>query len=168
MDSRLKRWVIIAMLLAMAIVVSYVESFIPVFIPGVKLGLANAIILIMLFEFKWYEAFVVDIFRILIVALIRGTFLAPAFLLSLSGGMLSFFIMFIFSRIKLFSPIGISVLGSIGHPLGQILMAIIILSSQEILYYLPFTLGLSVLTGILSGMVVRVYLKRSITSKFVN
>ena len=109
-----------------------------------------------------------DIFRILIVALVRGTFLAPAFLLSLSGGMLSFFIMFIFSRIKLFSPIGISVLGSIGHALGQILMAIIILSSQEILYYLPFTLGLSVLTGILSGMVVRVYLKRSITSKFIN
>lgn len=168
MDSRLKRWVIIAMLLAMAIVVSYVESFIPVFIPGVKLGLANAVILIMLYEFKWYEAGIVDILRIVIVALIRGTLLGPAFLLSLSGGILSYAMMFIFSRIKVFSPIGVSVLGSIGHASGQILMAIIILGSQQILYYLPFIAALSVLTGILSGMVVRVYLKRSITKRFIN
>ena len=71
--SIVKRWSIIAMLLAMAIVLSIVESFIPVFIPGVKLGLANVIILIMLYEFKSSEAFVVQLLRILIASLLRGT-----------------------------------------------------------------------------------------------
>ena len=93
MNNNLKRLMIIAMLLAAAIVINYLESFIPIFIPGVRLGLANAIILIMLYEFKWYEALAVDILRILLVSLIRGTFLSPTFFMALSGGMLSFLIM---------------------------------------------------------------------------
>ena len=89
----LLRLSIIAMLLAVAIVLSYLESFIPIWIPGVKLGLANVIILIMLYEFKFYEAGIVDILRILVVALIRGTFMSPTFFMSLSGGILSYFVM---------------------------------------------------------------------------
>ncbi|MBO5542738.1 MAG: Gx transporter family protein, partial [Acholeplasmatales bacterium] len=83
----IKRISIIAMLLAMAIVVSVLESFIPMFIPGFKLGLANVIILIMLYEFKVGEAFSVQILRIVIVGLLRGTFLSPIFLMSLAGGL---------------------------------------------------------------------------------
>ena len=79
MNKSLKRWMIIAMLLAMAVILGYIESFIPIFIPGVKLGLANVIILIMLYEFKFYEAFIVDILRILVVALIRATLMTPTF-----------------------------------------------------------------------------------------
>ncbi len=168
MSSNLKRLTIIAMLLAMAIVVNYVESFIPVFIPGVRLGLANVIILIMLYEFKWYEALAVDLFRILLVALIRGTFLSPTFFMALSGGMLSFLIMLLFSRIKVFSKIGVSVLGSLSHATGQILIAMVLLESVDLVYYLPFIAVLSVGTGILSGMVTSLYLKRSITNKFID
>ena len=137
MDKKLKRWMIIGMLLAISIVVSYLESFIPIFIPGVKLGLANAIILIMLYEFKWYEAFIVDILRILVVSFVRGTFLTPTFLMSITGGILSYLIMLLFSRIKLFSSVGVSVLGSLAHVSGQILIASILIDSIDIFYYLP-------------------------------
>lgn len=167
MDKRLKRWMIIGMLLAMAVVVSYLESFIPIFIPGVKLGLANAIILIMLYEFKWFESFTVDILRILVVSFIRGTFLTPTFWMSFSGGVVSFLVMLLFSRFKLFSPIGVSILGSLAHACGQVAIAMVMLESVNILYYLPFIMLLSLGTGILSGFISRSYLKRSITSRFI-
>ncbi len=168
MNNNLKRLMIIAMLLAAAIVINYLESFIPIFIPGVRLGLANAIILIMLYEFKWYEALAVDILRILLVSLIRGTFLSPTFFMALSGGMLSFLIMLLFSRIKVFSKIGVSVLGSLFHAAGQIFVAMILLESVDLVYYLPFIAILSIGTGILSGVVASLYLKRSITKQFVS
>ena len=167
MNKSLKRWMIIAMLMAMATVLSYLESFIPVFIPGVKLGLANVIILIMLYEFKFYEAGIVDLLRILVVALIRGTLMTPTFLMSLSGGILSYIVMLIFSRIKVFSPIGVSVLGSISHSIGQIIVVIIIINLDAVLYYLPFILVLSLATGILSGFITKEYLKRSITKNIL-
>lgn len=163
----IKRLSIISMLLAACIVISYLESLMPMFIPGVKLGLANVIILIMLYEFKWYEAGAVDILRILMVSLIRGSFLTPAFYMSLAGGVLSFIIMLIFSRFKIFSPIGVSVLGALSHSTGQVLACMIIISLDSVIYYLPFIAILSLLTGILSGIIVRLYLKRSITNRFI-
>ena len=162
-----KRLAILAMLLAMAIVLNILESFIPVFIPGVKLGLANVIILIMLYEFKSTEALIVNISRIILVGVMRGNIFTPTFLMSLSGGLLSFLIMFIFSRFKFFSIVGVSVLGSISHCVGQILMAMVILGTKAVIGYLPFILFLSIATGTFSGILAMSYLKRSITSKFI-
>lgn len=166
-NKKLLRLMIIAMLLAMSIVLSYLESFIPVFIPGVKLGLANVIILIMLYEFKFYEAGIVDVIRILIVSFIRGTFLSPTFFMSLSGGILSFLVMLMASKVKIFSCIGVGILGSILHCFGQILVAIWLVGSDAVLYYLPFIGLLSLATGIFTGLISRSYLKRSITKRFI-
>ncbi len=162
-----KRLAIVSMLLAAAIVLNYLESFIPMFVPGVRLGLANVIILIMLYEFKWHEALAVDTLRILIVSLIRGSFLTPTFYMSLAGGILSYLVMLLFSKLKFFSPIGVSVLGAMAHAVGQIIACMIIISLDSVIYYLPFIAILSVVTGILSGVIVRLYLKRSITNKFL-
>ncbi|MDE7095542.1 MAG: Gx transporter family protein, partial [Anaeroplasmataceae bacterium] len=153
--SKTKRLCIISMLLAMAIVLNILESFIPIGIPGVKLGLDNIIILIMLYEFKPYEALAVNGLRILLVGLLRGNFLSPTFMMSLSGGLLSFLIMYLFSRIKVFSPIGVSVLGAVSHATGQVIIAIIILDTQAVIYYLPLIGLLSIATGILSGIITR-------------
>jgi heptaprenyl diphosphate synthase len=155
------------MLLAMAIVVSVLESFIPMFIPGFKLGLANVITLIMLYEFRSSEAFLVQILRIVIVGLLRGTFLSPIFIMSISGGLLSFLFMWIFTKFKLFTPIGVSVLGAVTHSLGQIAAAIFIIGTDAIMYYFPFIGLLSLGSGILSGVIAYTYLKRSITGRFV-
>jgi heptaprenyl diphosphate synthase len=167
MNQKLKRLMIIAMMLSLAIIVNYMETFIPVFVPGVRLGLANVIILIMLYEFNFYETFIVDLLRIFIVSLIRGTFLAPVFFMSLSGGMLSLFGMFILSKAKIFSAIGVSSFGAILHTLGQILALIIIVSNYNVINYVPIIGLLSVLTGILSGLIAHVYLIRSITYNYV-
>lgn len=122
----------------------------------------------MLYEFKPTEAFLVDILRIILVGILRGSFLSPTFLMALSGGMLSFFVMLLFSKIKLFSPIGVSVLGAISHATGQVLVAIVILGTQAVIYYLPWIGLFSVLTGVLSGFITKVYLSKSITKQFLN
>ena len=157
---------IIAMLLTLAIIVNYMESFIPVFIPGVRLGLANVIILIMLYEFRIYEAFSVDILRIFVVSLIRGTLFAPVLFMSLAGGMLSFIIMLIFSKIRIFSSVGTSAMGAISHTIGQIIALIIITSTVQVINYIPIIGLISIATGILSGFVAHTYLTRSITSTY--
>lgn len=165
--KNLKRTCILSMLLAMAIVLNMVETLIPIFIPGVKLGLANIIILIMLYEFKPTEALIVNLLRIIIVGLIRSTLLSPTFLMSLTGGILSYLLMLLFSRGKIFSPIGVSVLGAVGHTVGQIVIAIILLDTTAVVYYLPLIALLSVFTGVFSGILARAYLKRSITKQFL-
>lgn len=152
-NKKLRNCIILSLLLAIEIVISYVETFIPIPIPGVKLGLANVITLFILYENKWYNAFVILIARILLVAIIRGTLLNVVFFMSLFGGILSFIIMFIFSRFKFLSTITVSVFGSVCHVLGQIFTAIIITKTMGIIYYLPIILLLSIITGIISGII---------------
>ncbi len=166
MNHNLKRLMIIAMLLTLAIIVNYMETFIPVFIPGVRLGLANVIILIMLYEFGFHEALLVDILRILIVSFIRGTFLQPVFFMSLTGGLLSFVGMLGISKIKIFTAVGTSAVGAILHTIGQILALIIITSTKEVINYIPIIGLVSIATGILSGSVAHVYLIRSVTNDY--
>lgn len=166
--NNIKRLSIISMMLACAIVLNVLESFIPLFIPGFRLGLANVIILIMLYEFKAYEALSVQLLRIVIVGLLRGTIFSPIFFMSLVGGILAFIIMLIFSRIKIFTPIGASIMGAIFHSLGQIIVAIIIINTDAVIYYLPFVALLSLGSGILSGLIARTYLLKSVTSKFLD
>lgn len=166
MNQQLKRLMIIAMMLALAIIVNYMESFIPVFIPGVRLGLANVIILIMLYEFKFYESLLVDLLRILVVSFIRGTFLSPVFFMSLAGGMLSFIGMLLFSKIKIFTSVGVSAVGAILHTIGQIAALIVITNTINVISYVPIIGMISIATGVLSGFICHTYLVRSITNNY--
>lgn len=164
---KIKRVCLLAMFLALAIVLNMVESLIPMFIPGVKLGLANCIVLIMLYELKWHEALLIMLLRILLVGLLRGNIGQINWLMSLSGGILSFLIMLLFSRLKFFTVIGTSVLGSIAHCFGQILIAMIVLQTKEFIYYLPIIAILSTLTGILTGLISKVIVQRKIIRIFL-
>ena len=118
---------LLGVLTAAAIVIALLESFIPsIGIPGVKMGLANIVILIILYELGIWEAGVVNLLRVLVVSLARGTFLSMGFLMSLTGAALSFGIMVLFYLlIKKFSIIGVSVIGSVFHVTGQIIIAMI-------------------------------------------
>ena len=121
---KVQKMALLGVLTAAAIVIAILESFIPsVGIPGVKLGLANIVILIILYEIGIWEAVVVNLLRVLVVSLVRGTFLSMGFLMSLTGCVLSLGIMILFYLlIKKFSIIGVSVIGSIFHVAGQILI----------------------------------------------
>ena len=123
--------VTIGVLTASAIVIAIAESFIPsIGIPGIKLGLANIIILITIYELGILEATFINLLRVVIVALIRGTFLSYTFLMSLTGAILSLGVMILmYLLIKKISIIGVSVVGALFHVFGQILIAMFFMNT---------------------------------------
>ena len=145
---------LVGVLIASAVVIGYLESLIPsVGIPGIKLGLANIVVLITLYELGIKEAIFVNALRVVLVSLITGTLLSYGFLMSLAGAIFSLGVMILFhTLIKKFSIIGVSVLGALFHVIGQIIVAMIFLESVYVLYYLPFIAVTSLITGVLVGL----------------
>ncbi len=158
---------LLGVLTAAAIVIGILESFIPsVGIPGVKLGLANIVILIILYELGIWEAITVNLLRVLVVSLVRGTFLSMGFLMSLTGCVLSLGIMILFYLlIKKFSIIGVSVIGSLFHVLGQILIAMLFLGTAYIFLYLPVIAISAIITGVFVGIVAKLIINTGVIKK---
>ena len=158
---------LLGILTAGAIVISILESFIPsIGIPGIKLGLANIVILVTLYELGIWEAALVNLLRVLVANLVRGNFLSMGFVMSITGALFSLGIMiFLKLVIKKFSIIGVSVVGALFHVFGQILVAMIYLGGPAIIYYLPFIAISSIVTGILVGIVAKLIINTKVISK---
>ena len=164
---KVQKMALLGILTAAAIVIAILESFIPSLgIPGVKLGLANIVILIILYELGIVEAVIVNVLRVIVVGLVRGTFLSMGFLMSLTGCALSLGIMIVFYvLIKKFSIIGVSVIGSLFHVTGQILIAMIFLGTAYIVLYLPIIAISAIITGVFVGIVAQLIIKTGIIKK---
>ncbi len=155
----MKKFTRLTMLLALSVVLNIIESFIPLFssIPGLKLGLANIIILIVLYLYSFKDAIYISILRIILVGILRTGLFSTTFFFSLGGALLSLVAMFLVKKTKL-SIIGVSIVGSIFHSLGQVFVAIIFLKNTYIIYYVPWLLLFSIPTGIIVGVTSKVIL----------
>ncbi len=143
-------------MISISIVLSILESTISVslfIIPGVKLGLANIITLIVLYIYGKKEAFIVVIIRILLVALISPVSTIISFSLSISGGAMAVLTMILLKKVKSLSIMSVSVMGALMHMVGQIGMAIFLLDTPTLVFYLPYMILLSIPTGIFTGFV---------------
>lgn len=149
----------IGVFVALAMVFSYVEVLIPFNfgIPGVKLGIANIVVVTGLFMLKPREVFLIFLFRIMLMGFLFGN--GVSVLYSLSGGLLSFGVMLVLKKYNLLSIIGISVAGGIFHNIGQIMAAALVLHSKAVIYYLPVLLAAGVITGSLIGFLSRSVVK---------
>ena len=146
---------LLGVLLAATIVIAILESFIPSFtIPGIKLGFANIVILVTLYEVGILEAVFINVVRVFVVAFVRGTFLSMGFFMSLTGAFMSLGVMILLVLlIKKFSIIGVSVIGALFHVTGQILIAMIYMGSPYVVFYLPIIALSAVITGVIVGLV---------------
>jgi heptaprenyl diphosphate synthase len=140
------------MLIALAFILSYIESIIPIPIPipGIKLGLANLVVLVGLYTLGRKEAFVLSMLRIILVSFTFGS--SATMMFSLAGGVLSWICMAAFYKRKLFSMAGVSIIGGIAHNVGQILIAMWVVNNAVLIYYLPFLLVSGAVSGILIGI----------------
>ena len=161
---KVQKIALLGVLLAATIVIAIAESFIPSFtIPGIKLGFANIVILVTLYELGVKEAVFINLVRVLVVSLVRGTFLSMGFFMSLTGAVMSLGIMILFCLlIKKFSIIGVSVIGSLFHVTGQILIAMIYMGSVYVVYYLPIIGLAAIITGVLVGFIARAIIKTNV------
>ena len=138
--------------LALALILSYVESLIPFFfsVPGMKLGLVNIIIIIILYIDCWQDAILVSIMRVLLAGFMFGN--VYSIVSSLSGAILSFVIMLLLKNVFQLHIIVVSIFGGVFHNIGQILIAAVIASNVYIMGYLPALYIAGMITGLLIGI----------------
>ncbi len=159
-----KRLALLGISTALAMLLSYVEAILPpiaTFAPGIKIGLANVVILFLLYQLSFGEAFLVSLVRVTLVSLLFGNI--TVFLYSMAGAVLSILAMYLLKKTNLFSTVGVSIAGGVFHNLGQILTAMWLLSTKEIGYYMIVLtvtgVVAGVLVGLLGGLVMR-YVKK--------
>ena len=149
-QDRNRRLAMAALLAALALIFSYVEAMVPspVAIPGVKLGVANLVILIALYQLDFKYAISINLVRIVISGLLfSGVF---GILYSMAGGMLSLVIMWLLKKTNIFSIVGVSMAGGVAHNIGQILVASLVVADLKMFAYLPVLM----FSGIISGVVI--------------
>ena len=146
-----KRIAFTALLAAVALIFSYVEVLIPlpVGIPGVKLGIANLVVLIALYECGMKPALAVNLIRILVAGLLFTGLFGAVY--SLAGAALSLLVMALLKRTGLFSVVGVSMAGGVAHNIGQLLVAAALISDLRIFLYLPVLMFSGLVSGILIG-----------------
>lgn len=145
---------------ALALIFSYVETLIPIQFgtPGIKLGLANLVIVIALFKTGWKDALLLSVTRIILAGFIFGSLFSIVY--SLAGGVLSLGVMMILVRTGKFSVAGVSMAGGISHNIGQLIVAMMVVKTYQVGYYLPVLLVAGLITGAVIGAVAGEVLKR--------
>ncbi|MBQ3276423.1 MAG: Gx transporter family protein [Oscillospiraceae bacterium] len=156
--KKTRRLTVMAMLTAAAMILSYVESLLPSpGIPGIKLGLANIAVIFALYRLGWKEAAAVSLVRVGMVSVLFGS--VGALFYSVAGAVLSLAVMTLLRRLDVFSAVGVSVAGGVAHNLGQILMAMALLETERLIWYLPVLvlsgLGGGILVGLCGALLVK-------------
>ena len=147
-------------LVSLAFIASYIEVLIPFnfHIPGMKLGLANIVVLAALYTGGAKAGITVSIIRIILVGLTFGNPYSAIY--GLSGGVLSLVVMILLKRTDFFGMTGVSMAGGVAHNLGQLLCAMILLKLPAVFTYLSYLILVGTVTGALIGIIDEEVLKR--------
>lgn len=137
--------------LALYILETYIPNPLIAIFPGAKIGLSNIITLISLLTLGLKETFIIVTVRVILSSIFAGPL--SYLLFSIGGSYLSLILMYLCSRLKDISTIGISIVGAVGHNIGQLLVASLIIENLGIVGYLPFMLVASLITGVFIGIV---------------
>lgn len=158
-----KRVAFLGISVALALILSFVEAQLAFFIPiygsyGIKVGLANLVIVFLLYKTTLWETAAVSFTRVLLVSLLFGN--VQVFLFSLAGAGLSLVGMWLLKRFARFSYITVSIAGGVLHNIGQIAVAVLWTQTAEVAFYLPFLLLTGIAAGVIIGLVSGLLLKR--------
>ena len=147
-------------LVSLAFIASYIEVLIPFnfHIPGMKLGLANIVVLAALYTGGAKAGITVSIIRIILVGLTFGNPYSAIY--GLSGGVISLAVMIALKKTDFFGMTGVSMAGGVAHNLGQLLCAMILLKLPAVFTYLSYLILVGTVTGALIGIIDEEVLKR--------
>ena len=156
-NSKTQKIALLGILGAQALVLSFFEMLLPAlpFLPpGVKPGFSNIITMFCASTMGFSGAIIITVLKSGFAFLTRG---ATAFFMSFSGGFLSTVVMCLLLRAKKqpFGLMGIAVISAIFHNLGQLIVSLIISGTPAMLYYVPVLLIFAVLTGMVTGAVLK-------------
>ena len=148
-----KKVAMLGLTIALAMIMSYIEALVPLSfaVPGIKMGLANIVIIFVLYKIGTKEAILVSLIRVILVSLLFSNVMAMAY--SIAGAVLSLSVMWLLNKTDRFSFVGVSIAGGIMHNVGQIIMAVILLGTEQIALYLPVLIITGTVTGVVIGIV---------------
>lgn len=157
MGKRVARY---ALLVALAMVLSWLESLVPAsaIAPGMKLGLTNLVVVFVLYRMSARDAAILSLIRVALVSMTFGN--AYSFAYSLAGAVLSLAVMAALKQTDKFSILGVSIAGGVGHNIGQILVAMAVLGTARLAWYLPALLVSGTAAGAAIGAVGGIVTKR--------
>ncbi len=160
MNRHKRKTAYMGLYLALALICSYIESLIPVSfgIPGVKLGLANIVVILMLYRAGIKEALAVSVMRILLAGFLFGNLFS--ILYGLTGGLLSFVCMVFLKRTKRFHILAVSMVGGVAHNLGQVAAAAAVVENLNLFFYFPVLLLAGLAAGAVIGIIAQEVLSR--------
>ena len=160
--NKTHRMTVLTMLVGMALIVNMIEPTFPLLIPGVKFGLANVLGLFAFYFFGVKEMFAVNLMRVVIASLMRGTLFGTGFYLAFMGTLFASVFIVVFAKYTDMSEIGLSAVSATFHNVGQIIVIAIITQTALIVTYLPIMLFMGVPTGIITG-----YLIQNVNKRFI-
>ena len=148
-----KKIAFLGLFVALAFVLSYIEFLLPlnIGIPGAKIGIANLAVMVTLYTIGEKNAIALSMIRVVLVGLTFGN--VSMMMYSLAGAALSLLAMLISKRTGKLSMSGVSVLGGVFHNVGQIIVAMFVLETDALIYYLPFLIIIGTITGVVIGIV---------------
>lgn len=159
--DQIKKISVLSLLTAASMILSYVEAVLPpvyAAIPGIKVGLPNIVIIFILYRMGVSAAVSVSFLRVCLSALLFGNPISLIY--SIAGAALSIFVMAILKKADFLSAVGVSVAGGVFHNVGQILMAMLLLETAAIGYYLIVLAVTGTLAGIFIGLCGAFLIKR--------
>lgn len=156
----IKRTAYLSAMLGFALILSYVESLIPFYfgVPGMKLGLTNLLVVILLYRYSAKDALCINLARIILAGFLFGN--GYGILYGLCGGLLSFVVMVLLKRSAAFSVVGVSAAGGAAHNAGQLAAAVLTVSNYRVAFYGPVLLAAGCVTGVLIGILAAEVIKR--------
>ncbi len=158
--NKTRHFVYLTLLCAMAITLNMIESiYIGSFTFGIRIGLANIISLITIKVLGVKDMIIVNVMRVFIGNLLRGMIFGSTFWISLGGVTLSSLILILMDRIDA-SLMFTSIMSSIAHSVGQVLVVMAFYMQPYIATYLPYLLAGSIPMGILTGTIAKQVLQR--------
>ena len=159
-DSRARRTALTALMVSLALIFSYIDFLIPFTpaVPGIKLGIANLVIIVALYYLGPRYALTVNVVRVLIAGLLFSGVFGAAY--SMAGALLSFLVMVLLKKTGLFSITGVSIAGGVAHNLGQILVASFLVSNLKMFAYFPVLIFSGVASGAAIGIISWLILQR--------
>ncbi len=148
-----------AMLLAVMLVLGFVESLIPIgSVPGIKLGLSNSVLLLSLYWLGIPVSIVLMIAKVFLSGFLFGNLMAIQY--SLSGGVLSLIMMILLIyAVRGIGPVGVGIAGAVMHNVGQVLLAMLVLQTNQLIYYMAILVLVGILTGAVTGTVAKLLMK---------
>ena len=158
--KKTKKIALLGLTVSLAMIMSYIEVLFPLSfaVPGIKMGLANIVIVFVLYRMSLKDACIVSLIRVFLVALLFGNTMSLAY--SLAGAVLSLTLMALLKKTEKFSVVGVSISGGVMHNAGQILMAVILMGTAQIAYYLPVLIITGTITGVGIGLVAALVIDR--------